>query len=197
MKYIATFRRINPQLSSGGYETTVDIEAKNLKQAEREANKISDRCIYGAMVLLNIVPDLPILKTCSDYKRIRDALTVSALRKIERILTAFSKRRIDFAEPTDESGNYIMNETELRITQRLEGEYVINADQINYVIDTFASPSSKHVLGTDGDGFDMLARIMYGGRVSLMVGSSLSLSRPSSASSWAVWPVISAAGSII
>lgn len=107
MKYIATFRRINPQLSTGGYETTVDIEAKNLKQAEREANKISDGCIYGAMVLLNIVPDLPILKTCSDYKRIRDALTVSALRKIERILTAFSKRRIDFAEPTDESGNYI------------------------------------------------------------------------------------------
>lgn len=106
MKYIATFRRINPQLSSGGYETTVDIEAKNLKQAEREADKISDRCIYGAMVLLNIVPDLPILKTCSDYKRIRDELTIPAMQKIERILTAFSKNRIDFAEPTDEDGNY-------------------------------------------------------------------------------------------
>ena len=70
----------------------------------------------------------------------------------------------------DENGKYIMNDTELKITQRLEGEYVINCDQINYVIDTYASPSSKHVLGTDGDGFDMLARIMYGGRVSLMVG---------------------------
>ena len=70
----------------------------------------------------------------------------------------------------DENGNYIMNETELKITQRLAGEYVINCDQINYVIDTYASPSGKHLLGTDGDGFDMLARIMYGGRVSLMVG---------------------------
>ena len=69
-----------------------------------------------------------------------------------------------------EDGKYIMDETELKISQKLEGEYVINCDQINYVIDTFASPSGKHVLGTDGDGFDMLARIMYGGRVSLMVG---------------------------
>ena len=70
----------------------------------------------------------------------------------------------------DENGKFIMNDTEMRITQRLEGEYVINCDQINYVIDTFAAPSAKHILGTDGDGFDMLARIMYGGRVSLMVG---------------------------
>ena len=34
----------------------------------------------------------------------------------------------------------------------------------------FSMSSSKHLLGTDGDGFDVLARIMYGGRVSLMVG---------------------------
>ena len=70
----------------------------------------------------------------------------------------------------DENGRFVTDETEMKITQRLEGEYVMNCDQINYVIDTFAAPSSKHVLGTDGDGFDMLARIMYGGRISLMVG---------------------------
>ena len=70
----------------------------------------------------------------------------------------------------DEEGNYVLSETEMKITQRLEGEYVINCDQINYVIDIFGSPSAKHILGTDGDGFDVLARIMYGGRVSLMVG---------------------------
>ena len=71
---------------------------------------------------------------------------------------------------TDENGSYIFDESELKITQRLEGEYVINCDQINYVIDIFGAPSSEHVLGTDGDGFDVLARVMYGGRISLMVG---------------------------
>ena len=74
------------------------------------------------------------------------------------------------AYSVDEEGNYILNETEMKITQRLEGEYVINCDQINYVIDMFAAPSSSHILGTDGDGFDVLARVMYGGRISLMVG---------------------------
>lgn len=70
----------------------------------------------------------------------------------------------------DENGSLLYEETELKISQRDTGEYVINADQVNYVIDRFAAPSSAHILGTDGDGFDVLARIMYGGRVSLMVG---------------------------
>ena len=70
----------------------------------------------------------------------------------------------------DEEGNLLYQETELLITRRDTGEYVINCDQVNYVITRFAPPSWSHVLGTDGDGFDVLARIMYGGRVSLMVG---------------------------
>ena len=70
----------------------------------------------------------------------------------------------------DEDGNLLYQETELKISQRDTGEYIINCDQVNYIIDRFAAPSAKHILGTDGDGFDVLARIMYGGRVSLMVG---------------------------
>jgi len=70
----------------------------------------------------------------------------------------------------DEDGNLLYSETELRITQKDAGQYVVNCDQITYVIDTFAAPSTKHILGTDGDGFDVFARIMYGGRISLMVG---------------------------
>ena len=70
----------------------------------------------------------------------------------------------------DEAGELLYNDSELTITRRDTGEYVINANQIIYVIDMFSSPSAKHILGTDGDGFDVMARIMYGGRVSLMVG---------------------------
>lgn len=70
----------------------------------------------------------------------------------------------------DENGALLYREAELVITQRDTGEFVITAEQTIYVIDMFASPSAKHILGTDGDGFDVLARIMYGGRISLMVG---------------------------
>lgn len=71
---------------------------------------------------------------------------------------------------TDESGNIIENDTELTITRRSTGEYIINCDQITYLVDIYADPSSEHILGTDGDGFDVFSRIMYGGRISLMVG---------------------------
>lgn len=39
-----------------------------------------------------------------------------------------------------------------------------------YIIDTYASPSKAHWLGTDKNGMDMLTRLMYGGRVSLIIG---------------------------
>ena len=33
----------------------------------------------------------------------------------------------------------------------------------------FASPSSQHILGTDKEGYDVFVRLMYGGRISLIV----------------------------
>ena len=70
----------------------------------------------------------------------------------------------------DEQGNLQYEDGDLSISQRDTGSYDISCHQTIYVIDKFAAPSGTHVLGTDGDGFDVLARIMYGGRISLMVG---------------------------
>ena len=70
----------------------------------------------------------------------------------------------------DEEGNLQYSDGELTVTRRNTGEYVVNCEQTIYLIDIYASPSRTHLLGTDGDGFDVLARIMYGGRISLMVG---------------------------
>lgn len=39
-----------------------------------------------------------------------------------------------------------------------------------YVYDAYSSPSAQHPLGTDRNGMDMLTRLMYGGRVSLIIG---------------------------
>ena len=58
-------------------------------------------------------------------------------------------------------------------------EYYINVVNANYYIttmtvtllnDVYASPSKEHLLGLDGNGMDVLTRLMYGGRISLMVG---------------------------
>ncbi len=83
--------------------------------------------------------------------------------------TNLPKQTEDGRSEVDENGNYTYVPTEIRVN-RTDKNYELWAYQITYVIDRFASPSWSHVLGTDGDGFDVLARIMYGGRVSLMVG---------------------------
>lgn len=38
------------------------------------------------------------------------------------------------------------------------------------VFDTYSAPSKEHPLGTDRNGMDMMTRLMYGGRVSLIIG---------------------------
>ena len=70
----------------------------------------------------------------------------------------------------DENGTLLYDdESEVRVKQT-DRNYELWANQVTYVIDRFAAPSTTHILGTDGDGFDVFARVMYGGRVSLMVG---------------------------
>lgn len=86
------------------------------------------------------------------------------------VISQVPQQSADGGYQLDEDGNQILNDTELRITRRDTGEYVINCDQITYLIDLYAKPSAEHILGTDGDGFDVLSRVMYGGRISLMVG---------------------------
>ncbi len=88
---------------------------------------------------------------------------------MESIETDLPQQTEDGMYAYDENGKLIYTPTEIRINST-DKNYELWAYQITYVIDRFASPSMSHILGTDGDGFDVMARIMYGGRVSLMVG---------------------------
>ena len=60
-------------------------------------------------------------------------------------------------------------EIEYRIENK-NGQYTFRRFQETRVIDTYASPSAKHWVGTDANGMDLLARLMYGGRISLLIG---------------------------
>ena len=50
------------------------------------------------------------------------------------------------------------------------GEWAIKQEAASRIYDTYSGPSKAHWLGTDGYGMDMLTRLMYGGRVSLLIG---------------------------
>ena len=48
--------------------------------------------------------------------------------------------------------------------------WIIRQETETRIYDSYASPSAQHWLGTDRNGMDMLTRLMYGGRVSLVIG---------------------------
>ena len=69
----------------------------------------------------------------------------------------------------DESGKteYSVSTT----TYEVDGvEYTVRQTTEKHLKDNFlAPPSSEHILGTDNEGYDIFVRLMYGGRISLIV----------------------------
>ena len=60
--------------------------------------------------------------------------------------------------------------TERHTIQMRGNNYIVYTMQETYLIDMYSPPSAQHILGTDDHGMDVLTRLMYGGRISLMVG---------------------------
>jgi len=84
-------------------------------------------------------------------------------------------------ESLDEDGNYIYDENgvlqfddeEFYVKTEQKGfgqQFVFRNKQAKLVADIYAKPSKDHILGLDSNAMDVLARIMYGGRISLMIG---------------------------
>jgi peptide/nickel transport system permease protein len=53
---------------------------------------------------------------------------------------------------------------------RKNNQYIIRKYTETELINVYEGPSKKHLLGTDGNGMDILTRLMYGGRISLVIG---------------------------
>ena len=68
---------------------------------------------------------------------------------------------------TDESGETREYTIEYRPDVK---QWQIKQKEPTRVYDKYASPSWEHPLGTDRHGMDMLTRLMYGGRISLVIG---------------------------
>lgn len=114
----------------------------------------------------------------------QDTLTIEFKNRVEDVITemiesnrqqgefVFSLPEMDEEANyiTDANGNYSYVDTNLTVTRKGNSEYVVTCEQLTYLIDIYSSPSEAHAFGTDGDGMDILARMMYGGRISLMVG---------------------------
>ncbi len=73
----------------------------------------------------------------------------------------------------EKTESFTVEEKSGEVTYQLQNknqQYVIRVQKETMVNDTYHGPSKAHWLGTDGNGMDMLTRLMYGGRISLMIG---------------------------
>jgi peptide/nickel transport system permease protein len=70
--------------------------------------------------------------------------------------------KFSFTDSTGKVTKFKINRDNLR--------WDIKTDERTNVIQDYNSPSAAHWVGTDGNGMDLLTRLMYGGRVSLLIG---------------------------
>ena len=99
-------------------------------------------------------------------------IIVNPLDKNEFLSVAFKSavregiidRQEKFTFP-DENGEAI----EYKI-ERVNLNYYIKKETPTSLISQYEAPSAKHLLGLDNNGMDVMTRLMYGGRVSLLVG---------------------------
>ena len=83
--------------------------------------------------------------------------------KVAEVIAA-DEKEFDFVGEDGEEHHYnISYDATAKVWSITEGT-------ATYVYDSYASPSKEHWLGTDTNGMDMLTRLMYGGRVSLIIG---------------------------
>ena len=85
---------------------------------------------------------------------------------------AYKNAAMDAAEGGESSFTFPDDDgTEVEyIIENKNGQYTFKRYQETRVIDTYSRPSSAHPVGTDANGMDLLARLMYGGRISLLIG---------------------------
>lgn len=83
----------------------------------------------------------------------------------QAVSEAIADGKDEFTFLNEETG-----EEEIYKIERKNEQYTIRRYQEISVNSLFESPSLKHPLGTDGNGMDVLTRLMYGGRISLLIG---------------------------
>ena len=131
-------------------ETSFTAEGKEFT-VDEEHNILTGGQIVGYISRLVISPVENGIVLSRDFKETMEAAIDDGLSEVQY---------------TDEAG-----EDTYKISYDATSEtWSIKRGKETYVYDSYAAPSKEHWLGTDANGMDMLTRLMYGGRVSLVIG---------------------------
>lgn len=91
-----------------------------------------------------------------------DIFLPAEFKSIIRQAIRAKETKFVYADETGENIDYRID--------RVNTTYTVRTLKESRVITMFESPTATHPLGTDSNGMDVMTRLMYGGRISLMVG---------------------------
>lgn len=154
--------------SDSGEDFSFNVKLESLRAyTNGETSFSADGVDYTLDEDGNIMEGSNVLGSISRFvvSPIENGVTISRTFK-EQIAEAIDQN-LSEVDITDENG-----ETQhFELTYAPENKtWTIIREEETYVYDRYASPSAQHWLGTDGNGMDMLTRLMYGGRISLVIG---------------------------
>lgn len=144
----------------GEKEFTLNGETYSLEPGAD--NVVVYRELAGERKELAIVSDLVVSPSSPDvfitvpFK----SAVLGAMREMKGVSVDFT-----FADASAEETAYTIT-----TVGSIGGAMTIRTDMETQLIDMNAPPSKAHLLGTDLNGMDMMTRLMYGGRISLIVG---------------------------
>jgi len=77
-----------------------------------------------------------------------------------------------WGETTVDRENVVVEITNVYDTVDADGNKITVTEVLTHIMDKneYAAPSLEHLLGTDEQGMDVFVRLMYGGRISLLIG---------------------------
>lgn len=78
---------------------------------------------------------------------------------------AIAEKQTSFTVPSSDG-----SQVDYELVRGNNDTYTVKTNKTTTLINMYAAPSKEHWLGLDNNGMDVLTRLMYGGRVSLMVG---------------------------
>lgn len=88
-------------------------------------------------------------------------------REFKEVISEAVEADVKELQYTDENGEEDIYKITYDATTKI---WIVTRGKATYVYDTYAAPTKAHPLGTDKNGMDVLTRLMYGGRVSLVIG---------------------------
>lgn len=91
-----------------------------------------------------------------------DIFLTAEFKSVIRETIRAKETKFVYADETGENVDYRID--------RVNTTYTVRTLKESRVITMFEFPTSAHLLGTDSNGMDVMTRLMYGGRISLMVG---------------------------